>query len=1318
MKLGWKHWSGASLILAVVAGLAVVWIVGTGLADRWLLHYIVSDIENNTGARVEVSGFHFDLWHLRADINNITVRGLEVSDSPPLFHADRIEIAVRILSFFRRQVALKELIVDRPEISLRIGADGQSKVPTPRSRAKGGTPWTATLFDLRAQDVELRDGVATYNDKRMELTVQGQNLNFKLTYSAPAPGAEAYLGDFQWQRVEISKQGDLPFRSDLAAKFTLHRDAFALDELVWKLPHSELDLQVRLPSFARADWTFRYRGRLSLEDVRTIFRQPTTPDGATEFSGDASYASEAAAGNQWEAKGYYKGHDIKTKFTWFHAAGLESSGDYTVGQQKLVVRDLKVRALGGAIDGRLEMDFRGLAFRTETHVHGDSLRDVFAALENLNFPVHTLHWDASMDVDSVNTWTANFQHFRSTGKSTWSAPRILSAGSMPATATINFDYSNDREEVAVDHSTISTPNTQLEFSGTLGAKDSALDVRLRAQNLAEWGDFINILRGADVTPVPVAGQADWTGRILGPLGGPTFAGHLHATEAHYADYYWNSIEGDLEYSPDVFRLTKTAIVRGQTSAVMDLSLQLDGAWSFEPDSTWALQMHINRAPSQDVQEMFETKYPVTGLLSGDVRGSGTRADPVIDADLVLADIVLKGLHFDRLSGQLHWAGDDVQLTGADLRQGAGRITGDLTYHPRAETAEFNLAGRAIALEGIDALKNASLPIAGQLEFNLQGSGPLRAPVAQGDVKLLELKLGTEFQGNFSGRVSSDGKSAHLSLASALDRGKLDGQLSVSFAGDVPVSGQISVEQFDIDPFIAGNLHLKQLTGHSSVDGTFAISGALRQADSFQVDADITRATLSYDFVQLENEGPLRFAYKRNEVTVEQVHLHGADTDLQLGGSLRFDGNRPMNFTLVGSVDLRLLKGIMPDLTEQGRADLNVAMKGTMAQPQITGRASVHDASATYADFPIGLSHVNGDIVFDTSRLLLNNVTAEAGGGTLSLNGSASYGNGPLRYSITAVTPTIRIRYPAGMSWLTGGTLRLSGTTDAAVLSGNIQVQRLLFAEGVDVASFFATSSENSSGSAPSSPFMRNLTFDIEGQTTPGAQIQWEGAQVEMDGDVRLRGTWDRPILLGDVHLLGGQMAFRGNNYTLTRGDINFANPFRLDPVLNVEATSNISQYQVTIDFTGPASHLALNYRSDPPLPDSDIIALLALGNTGESSALRSQSTASQNYGATALLSEAISSGLGGRIQHLFGISQFRVDPFVAGTTTESNATARVTIEQRLTNGLTITYSTNAASNQQQLIQVEYAVKRDLSVVFLRDINGTNGLDIKWVKHLK
>jgi len=134
------------------------------------------------------------------------------------------------------------------------------------------------------------------------------------------------------------------------------------------------------------------------------------------------------------------------------------------------------------------------------------------------------------------------------------------------------------------------------------------------------------------------------------------------------------------------------------------------------------------------------------------------------------------------------------------------------------------------------------------------------------------------------------------------------------------------------------------------------------------------------------------------------------------------------------------------------------------------------------------------------------------------------------------------------------------------------------------------------------------------------------------------------------------------------------------------------------------------------LPDTDIIALLAIGSTGEESAYRSQTSGSQNYGATALLSEAISSGLGGRIEKLFGITHFRVDPFLAGTATESNAAARVTIQQQVTHDMTVTYSSNTSSSQYQLIQVEYSIRRDLSVVFLRDINGTYGFDIKFVRH--
>ena len=105
-------------------------------------------------------------------------------------------------------------------------------------------------------------------------------------------------------------------------------------------------------------------------------------------------------------------------------------------------------------------------------------------------------------------------------------------------------------------------------------------------------------------------------------------------------------------------------------------------------------------------------------------------------------------------------------------------------------------------------------------------------------------------------------------------------------------------------------------------------------------------------------------------------------------------------------------------------------------------------------------------------------------------------------------------------------------------------------------------------------------------------------------------------------------------------------------------------------------------------------------------------------GAGQILSEAISSQISGRIERLFGVSRFRIDPFLAGTGTEQNASARITVEQQVTRDLVITYITNVSSNQQQVIQIEYSVNRDVSVVALRDQNGTFGIDIKFKKRFR
>lgn len=1313
-----KRWA-RRLLYAIVAIVLIVFVVfESGLAERWLRGYLVQKIAQGTGARVEIGGFHFKFWGLQAEIDNLTLHGLETADQPPLFHADRISASVRVISFFGRDFALEKLIVDRPQTSVRIGRDGRSNIPTPTG-PRSNRPWRATLFQLRIGQLALNDGAARYNDQRVPLDVNGRNFNFALHYDASAKDGDAYVGDLSWQQVVLAARKDVPFPFDLSFKFTLHRDAFSADEIVVRAFHSHVNLSAELPSFSRADWNLKYRGRLSLADIRKIMRQPTTPDGDADFSGQAHYVAGTSGPSEWTASGHYSSNDVRMRYKWFHEGDMETWGDYQVAKRRLTVANLKVRALGGTVDGRLDMDFKGLAFRTETQTRGVNLAQVFKALENENFPVPALHWDGAIDIDSVNTWTANFKHFHTAGNMQWSPPATLSPGMIPASARINFDYGTDKEIVSLVQSQISTPHMQLDFDGPLGEADSGLEANFRADDLVEWDDFIAAIRGPDAGTHRVGGQVTFRGRVLGPLVGPSFVGHLHVASPVYDQLAMDTLDGEMDYSPDGFHLTKTTMTRGQTSANVDLWMKFDGDWNFLDASPWTMEARIENASAEDVESLMAVKYPASGRINGTIHASGTRGAPVLDAKMTVDNIDVKGWHFDRFSGELHWRHDEIRLDHAELRGGLGMAAGDILYRPTSAQVEFNVSGSGLALERIKGLQTASLAVGGKLDFRLSGSGPVLAPTAQGDLRISNLVLGTESEGDFAGQLTSDGQNAHLVLSSEPQHEKLHGDLTVGLSGDERISGRLSVTQFDLDPFIAAGLHLTQLTGHGSADGVFTISGALRQPDSIEVGADISRISFNYELVQLTNDQDIRLSYRKNEIRIDQARLHGPDTDLQLGGTARFDRDRRIQFTLSGGVNLRLLKGVIPDLEAHGRADANVSVEGTMDRPRITGRASVRGAEAHYADFPAGLSNVNGDFVFDRSRLLFDKVTADSGGGHLTLSGSVTYGEGPMRYQVSAATSTVRIRYPAGMSWLAGGTIELSGTSDAALITGRVQVERLLFAEGVDVASFFASASDTSSGAGSSSPFLQNLTFDVEGRTKPGARIEWAGAHIDVDGDVRLRGTWDRPVLLGHIHLLGGEMPFRGNNFELTRGDINFANPFRLDPVLNVEATSTINQYQVTIDFSGPASHLSLNYRSDPPLPDSDIVALLALGSPGEGSGLRSAPGSAQNYGATALLSEAISTGIGGRIEHLFGISSFRVDPFVAGTATESNAAARVTIQEQVTRDLAITYSTNAAtSNQYQLIQVEYQLKRGLSVEFLRDINGTYGFDIKWVKHFK
>jgi translocation and assembly module TamB len=428
-------------------------------------------------------------------------------------------------------------------------------------------------------------------------------------------------------------------------------------------------------------------------------------------------------------------------------------------------------------------------------------------------------------------------------------------------------------------------------------------------------------------------------------------------------------------------------------------------------------------------------------------------------------------------------------------------------------------------------------------------------------------------------------------------------------------------------------------------------------------------------------------------------------------------SREMDFSLEGTVNMALLQTLNPKISARGRLGLNLNAAGTLSSPVLQGRLEVKDTFVSHYDFPSGLSNLNGVLLFDQNQIQIESLNGATGGGIIALTGSGSYQKGLFTMDIGATAHDVRLRYPPGVSSTANANLRLTGSSNSALLSGDVLVTKLGVTPGFDFAAYLEKSKRSLAVAGPDTLESR-LRLDIHVVTTPELQMQTALAKLSGNADLRVRGTADRPVAVGRVNANeGGEISFNGTKYRLERGEVTFSNLAKTEPIIDIQAATRVRDYDITVNISGDVSKsnsLKATWHSEPPLPEADVINLLALGRTREESAAL-QGANSAGFGGEAsnlLITEALNTAVSSRVQRLFGVSRIKIDP--QGLTSETNVVRgpQVTIEQQVASNLTITYSTNVSVASQQIIQVEYNLARNVSIVALRDQNGVVSFDVK------
>ena len=1328
-----KYFLIASL-LSVLLFSSLAWYVTTDSFQTMILRRVVSELERVSGGRVELASMHTVPFRLQVEMRGLTIHGNEPANDIPYVHVSNLIAQIKIISLLEARFGFASVILDQPVLHVIVYPDGKTNQPQPHLSGKGKSP-VEELFSLSISDLQVRHGELLWADQRIPLDFRANDVYVDMTHSVLR---RRYETNVLLGKVDTIYQSYRPVAWTAEAHFYLGQNYLELQSLKLTSGRSHVQAKGRVEDFRQPKIDADYDLTVDLAEAAAVVHRREVRRGLVHATGRGSWSAQTfSSAGQLALNGF----DWRTLPVGLHDVDLDTR--FSLDPQHLSLSQIQAQVFGGSVTGDADVSgWQGtLAARklppamnvsepqgtVRLRLKDLKVGDIAAALSTSARPFSRVKLAAAASGTMDTRWRGSPRNAEIALAVDLAPPSKVLSSQLPVTARIRGTYRPVPDELTISELTANTRATQVRASGTLSTSAS-LKLSITTTDLAEWQPVL-VAAGYDA-PVPVTlhGSASFAGIANGKLSDIAFTGNLQSqgfdvlipasSEAPERLTHWDSLATDIRLSSRVFALRNARLLRANTNLNADLRIRLDQR-KLTDSSTFRLQAELDDA---DVTELFALagrNYPVTGAVKLHLLAQGTIAQPEGEGHVQLTNAVIYGAPIRNVDWDMQLSQQEAEFNNIHLLYYDARVAGQTAYNLATHDFHFQLTGTNFDLARIARLQTSRVAVEGRVDFSASGSGTPEQPAIQATVNVRDLTLDHERAGNFTLKAASQGSEVKLTGESQFEHANLELAGGVQVHDDWPADVTLHFNHLDVDSLLRTYVR-GHITGHSAVEGDVRVQGPLKNLRELRVSGNLTGLAAQVEGIDVSNNGPLLFSVSRQSFNLEQFHLVGQNTDFSASGNVQLSGDRPLSLHAQGQVNLKLIQSLDPDFTSSGVLTMDTNVSGTAAKPVLQGRVKLESGNVAYLDMPTALSDINGSLVFNQDRLQIENLTAHMGGGLVSLSGYLSSYNRQLNFSVGVQGQGIRLRYPPGISSTGDLDLNFIGNSTSATLSGNIVVTRLGMTPGFDFGGYLQRSLQTST--LPSSnPMLNSVHLDVHVTSVPELQMQTVAVRLSGDADLRVRGTAARPVILGRADIVEGWVNFSGTKYTLERGDITFTNPVTTTPTLDLQASTQVHDYDITLNLTGSIDKPSVTYRSEPPLPPGDIISLLAFGQTAEESAQLQQSNQSafSQAASSALINAALNSTVGNRVQRLFGVSRIKIDP--QGLVTETSPTQTgpaVTIEQQVKNNLTVTYTTNVAQSSQQIIQVEYNLTRSVSIVALRDLNGVVSIDVRFRKRKK
>jgi translocation and assembly module TamB len=1295
----WKKILGWTLVVFVA--LIVIGVVGgyfylkSNAFHQFAIRKIVEQADEATGGHAQIRAFDFNLSTLTADLYDVVVRGSESPGAPALLRVDKLTVGLKIQSVLHHKIHLSELLIEHPVVHLQVDREGKSNIPqAPPSQSSSHT----NVFELAVGHVALTRGEIDYQDRKTPMEADLDDLGTEIRFE---PSATRYRGSISYDNGHIRYGEYAPLPHSFNAMFSATPSLFSLQSAVMKVASSSITLHADVSNYSNPAVTGDYDIWIHTQDLASMSPSVKTA-GDVSLTGKLHYQNESSHPllRNVVIEGQIESEALSAAASSRHLEVRKLQGQYELANGMLLAHNVKAELFDGRMNADLEVKNLDTtpSSRVRAVLHSISLLAAERAADRAE--LKSIAVSGMLDGTAEAAWTGSVNNVRARTDLTVRAVKgspASSATDIPVDGVIHAAYDGPGKILTVHQTTLRIPSTTLTADGQV-SKRSKLLIHAVANDLHQLVALVSAFRSTPSAPPLVSGSAALNATVQGSMQRPQISGRLSAQNLQVQGSEWKSAELSLHADPSRIVVSNGTLISAQRGeAFFAASIGLHD-WSYLPSSPIQSNLSVRQMPVADLQHLANVQYPVSGSLSANVSVNGSQLDPRGSGSVQIANARAYDEPIQNLALNFYAENGSIVST-LHVATSAGYANSSLTYAPKTKAYKLRLDAPSIVLQKLHTIQAKNLAINGTLSLSASGQGTLNDPQLTASLQLPKLAVKQKSIAGVKAEVHVFNRQADLTLDSQVAQASVRARGHVNLTGNYESNASIDTTVIPLDVLLATYASTVPEGFRGQTEFHATLKGPLKDKSKLEAHLTIPTLNASYESLQIGTAGPIRADYAHSVVTLQPSEIRGTDTSIRIQGSVPLAGSAIPTLTAQGTIDARILRIVAPDLRSSGMVALDIRTAGTANRPVVQGQVHLQNIAVSTPDAPLSVDKLNGTLDLSNERVQLSKLTAEVGGGQISLGGSIEY-RPRVQFNIALQGKSVRLRYPEGLRSLLDSNLTWGGNLQASTLTGRVLIDQLSFTPDFDLSTFGDQFS--SSAAVPAEPgFDDTIKLQIAVQSKDN--LSATSSQVSLAGSANLTviGTAANPVVIGRTDLTSGELFYRNVRYQLQRGIMTFADPNRTSPVLDVSVTTTIEQYNLTLNLRGPFDRLTTSYVSDPPLATADIINLIAMGKTTSESAAASQSTDS-------MIASQAASQLSSGVQKLAGISSLQIDPLLGGNS--QNPSAQIALQQRVTKNFLFTFSTDVSQPGQEIVQGDYQITKKWSVSVERDQLGGVSVD--------